>query len=190
VDGGERQVDLADVNGRVFVNNVSLGLYADAVQRPGYREAKLKTLLDVMPDALGPGAAGAEVRGGVAILVSNNAYRLRHTIGSGMRPKMDEGELGIAVLEAPQAGGPSRGRMSSPMRQWTSPDFQVDATDPVPAGIDGEAVKLDPPLRFRTLPGALRVRIARQHPGCSPALGAPHGAWDGVRSLARIALGH
>ena len=32
VDGGERRVDLAEVNGRVFVNNVSLGLYAEAVQ--------------------------------------------------------------------------------------------------------------------------------------------------------------
>ena len=33
VDGGERSVDLAEVNGRVFVNNVSLGVYADAVQQ-------------------------------------------------------------------------------------------------------------------------------------------------------------
>jgi hypothetical protein len=102
---------------------------------------------------------------------------------------MDEGELGVAVLETPQRGGPSRGRMSSPVRQWKSPEFQVDATNPVPAGIDGEAVMLDPPLRFRTLPDALRVRIARQHPGCSPALGAPDGLWDAVRSLAGIAVG-
>ena len=48
--GGERLVDLAEVNGRVFVNNVSLGLYADAVARPGYREAKLHTLLETLPD--------------------------------------------------------------------------------------------------------------------------------------------
>ena len=33
VDGGERLVDLGEVNGRVFVNNVSLGVYAEAVQR-------------------------------------------------------------------------------------------------------------------------------------------------------------
>jgi predicted polyphosphate/ATP-dependent NAD kinase len=39
VDGGERRVDLAQVNGRVFVNNVSLGLYAGAVQRKRYRDA-------------------------------------------------------------------------------------------------------------------------------------------------------
>src|SRR5207245_3602088 len=56
VDGRERVVDLAEVNGRVFVNNVSLGLYAEAVQRPGYREAKLHTLLDTVPSVLGPDA--------------------------------------------------------------------------------------------------------------------------------------
>src|SRR4029079_1306224 len=62
VDGGERRVDLAEVNGRVFVNNVSLGLYADAVQHEGYREAKLRTILDTVPDALGPEATGLDLR--------------------------------------------------------------------------------------------------------------------------------
>ena len=52
VNGGERRVDLAEVNGRVFVNNVSLGLYAEAVQREGYRDAKLRTMLDTAPDVL------------------------------------------------------------------------------------------------------------------------------------------
>ena len=56
VNGGERRVDLAEVNGQVFVNNVSLGLYADAVQRPGYREAKMHTILATVPEALGPDA--------------------------------------------------------------------------------------------------------------------------------------
>ena len=54
VDGGERTVDLAEVNGRVFVNNVSLGLYAEAVQHQEYRDAKLRTILDTVPDVLGP----------------------------------------------------------------------------------------------------------------------------------------
>ena len=62
VDGGERVVDLADVNGRVFVNNVSLGLYAEAVQRHGYRDAKLRTIMDTVPDALGPGGAGLDLQ--------------------------------------------------------------------------------------------------------------------------------
>jgi diacylglycerol kinase family enzyme len=94
VNGGERRVDLAEVNGRVFVNNVSLGLYADAVQRTGYREAKIRTLLDSVPEAFGPdarpptlfwdGAYGRE--SAVAVVVSNNPYRLGRAIGSGTRP--------------------------------------------------------------------------------------------------------
>ena len=59
VDGGERVVDLGEVNGRVFVNNVSLGVYAEAVQRTGYRQAKVRTLLETVPDTLGArGIAG------------------------------------------------------------------------------------------------------------------------------------
>src|SRR5204862_5920232 len=50
VDGGERRVDLAEVNGRTFVNNVSLGVYAEAVQRPGYRESKMRTLVGTLGD--------------------------------------------------------------------------------------------------------------------------------------------
>ena len=62
VDGGERRVDLAEVNGRVFVNNVSLGLYAEAVQQEGYRDAKLRTILDTLPEALGPEGEGLDLR--------------------------------------------------------------------------------------------------------------------------------
>ena len=200
VDGGERRVDLAEVNGRVFVNNVSLGLYAEAVQRSEYRDAKLRTLLDAMPDALGPdapesdlvwrGPGGEERSSGVAILVSNNSYRLVAAIGSGTRPRLDAGKLGIAVLEAPpERGASARERVRPPMQQWASPRFDVQSTGPVPAGIDGEAAKLEPPLRFRMRPGVLRVRIARQHPGASPSVGVPDGVWQGILELGRIAAG-
>ena len=63
VDGGERVVDLAEVNGRVFVNNVSLGLYAAALQREGYRAAKLRTVLRTLPDVAGPGSAARDLGG-------------------------------------------------------------------------------------------------------------------------------
>ena len=104
VAGGERRVDLAEVNGQVFVNNVSLGLYAEAVQREGYRDAKIRTLLDTVPDALGPSGPGLDLRwtgpdghehhSGAMILVSNNRYRLGRQVGSGTRPKIDDGLLG------------------------------------------------------------------------------------------------
>ena len=45
-DGVERRIDVGMVNGRLFLNNVSLGVYADAVRHPAYRDAKLRTLLE------------------------------------------------------------------------------------------------------------------------------------------------
>ena len=39
-DGIERRIDYATVGDRLFVNNVSLGIYATIVQQEGYREAK------------------------------------------------------------------------------------------------------------------------------------------------------
>ena len=52
----ERVIDLAEVNGRVFVNNSSMGVYAKVVQSTEYRDAKLKTAAEVLPDILGPDA--------------------------------------------------------------------------------------------------------------------------------------
>jgi diacylglycerol kinase family enzyme len=200
VDGGERTVDLGEVNGRVFVNNVSLGLYAEAVQRAGYRDAKLRTLLDTVPDVLGPdsreeldlrwtGPGGQTHRSGAAVLVSNNRYRLGRAVGSGTRPCIDDGLLGITVAGGPSGCGEGGRSLQRPWREWSAPAFEVDADRPVPAGIDGEALVLDPPLRFRIRPGVLRVRIARRHPGASPSAMAPEGVWAGVLELTRIARG-
>ncbi|MET8519182.1 diacylglycerol kinase family protein [Nocardioides sp. NPDC004968] len=199
VDAGERRVDVGDVNGRVFVNNVSLGLYAEAVQREGYRDAKIRTLLDTVPEALGPGGdevamrwrgpGGHEHRGGAAVLVSNNRYRLGRAIGSGTRPRIDDGLLGITVVGAVSWRDDEGRALQRPWREWSAPTFRVDAERPVAAGIDGEALVLEPPLHFRIRPGVLRVRVARKHPGASPSATLPDGIWAGVVELARIALG-
>lgn len=210
VDGGERIVDLAEVNGRVFVNNVSLGLYAEAVQREAYREAKVKTLLDVVPDVLGPqvasreraaasgeglglrwvGPDGQQEQAGAAILVSNNRYRLGQPTGGGTRPHIDDGLLGIVVARVPSQPI-SRGLRSQRLvLEWSAPEFEVDADHAVAAGIDGEAALLTPPVRFRIVPRVLRARIAKSHSGASPSAVQPDGVVPAVRALARIAAGH
>lgn len=196
VDGGEKRVDLGDVDGRVFVNNVSLGVYADAVQQEGYRDAKARTLLETARQTLGPQAGGPELRwtgpdgaehsSAAVILVSNNAYRLGRVFGEGTRPRLDQGILGIAA-----AGGPGVG--SQPGRvvtQWTSPEYTVTSDDDIPVGVDGEALLMSPTIVLRSRPGALRVRIAPQHPGVSPSAAAPSGLVDTLSTLFRVvALG-
>jgi diacylglycerol kinase family enzyme len=192
VDGGERYVDLGEVNGRVFVNNVSLGVYAEAVSQEQYRESKLRTLLDTLAATLGPGGEAAELRwidpeGGdqrstALILVSNNVYLLGPTLGSGTRPRMDEGVLGIVDFHPPVASG---GDAVVRWRELKSAELEIDADEPVPIGIDGEAMVLDPPLRFRIRRGALRVRIAGNHPGASPSAELPGGPQAGLETLLR-----
>ncbi len=202
--GGERRVDLATINGRVFVNNVSLGIYAEAVQREEYRGAKMRTIAATAADSLAgerppelhwQGARGAE--SGTVILVSNNVYRLGRALGSGARPRLDSGRLGIAVLGSSEllegegdAPGARKGRVRlAATRSWSAPRFEVNAATPVPAGIDGEAAVLEPPLSFRILPGALRVRIAPEHPGASPAAALPEGPLGLLGALGGIAFG-
>ncbi len=163
-DGVERRVDVAEVNGRLFLNNVSLGIYGDAVWQPGYREAKARTLLETAAQVLGPSAAAPNVdvvddlghthRDPAVVLVSNNPYSLEPPHAPGTRPTLDSGQLGIIVLHSPRAH-------HGPGRTWTATQVEVTAPVPLDAGVDGEPVELTPPLRFVLKPGALRVRVSR-----------------------------
>ncbi len=194
VDGGERRVDLAEVNGRVFVNNVSLGVYAEAVQKDEYRDAKLRTLAQTAPAVLGPkgealdlrwaGPDGDEHTSADVMLVSNDPYRLGRALGSGTRPRLDAGVVGVAVTSHGNGASSRQGLLT-----WSAPTFEIRSDRPIAAGIDGEAAQLEPPLRFRSRPGALRVRIARRHPGVSPSAALPESARGTISALARIALG-
>jgi len=56
--GVERQIDTAEVNGRLFLNNVSLGIYGEAVRSPAYRDAKARTLLEIAAEVMGPRCCG------------------------------------------------------------------------------------------------------------------------------------
>lgn len=172
-DGVERQIDVAEVNGRMFLNNVSLGIYGQAVRQPAYRDAKARTLLATAQEVLGPSGeapalrlvddAGREHRDPAVVLVSNNPYALDNPLAPGTRPALDTGRLGIVVLGVP--GDTSLGSG----RAWIAPRLEVSAPAAVPAGVDGEAVDLSPPLRFAIRPAALRVRISSRHPGASPS---------------------
>src|SRR5271166_1400196 len=61
-DGVERQIDVAEVNGRLFLNNVSLGIYGQAVRQSSYRDAKVRTLLATAQEVLGPSGEAPALR--------------------------------------------------------------------------------------------------------------------------------
>lgn len=175
-DGFERRIDLAEVNGRPFLNNVSLGIYGEAVKQSAYRDAKVRTLVETAEQVLGPSAktpalrlvddAGREHAHLAVVLVSNNPYALDPPV-SGTRPSLDSGKLGILILDTP-------GNRPPPGHAWSAADFEVSALTPAHAGIDGESVLLSGPLlRFTIRPAALRVRISSLNPGASPVVRLP-----------------
>jgi diacylglycerol kinase family enzyme len=175
-DGVERRVDVGEVNGRSFLNNVSLGIYGEAVQLTGYRDTKVRTLAQTARTVLGPSGqspalrlvddTGREHLRLAVVLVSNNPYALTGP-APGTRPTLAGGQLGIVVLDTPDD------RPHPPGRAWSAPHLEVRSPATVHAGIDGEAAELVDPLEFAVRPAALRVRISARHPGASPSARVP-----------------
>ena len=145
-DGVERTVDLAAVNGRVFVNNASLGLYAKVVQSAEYRDAKIATISSMLPDLLAKDAApldlrfigpdGADVPAAQLILVSNDPYQLDHIGGRGTRERLDGGVLGIVAARIGDAAdarqfaaleAAGQVRRFPGWHEWSAPRFEVSS---------------------------------------------------------------
>ncbi len=205
-DAVERRIDLARVNDRVFVNNASLGVYAQVVQSEQYRDAKLETWTRMLPDLLGPGADPIDLEFATAdgstcddaplVLVSNNPYELTHLSGAGTRRRIDTGTLGIVAARVRGADVSKlvalelvgQAQRYPGLLSWSAPEFVVHAEGPVAIGLDGEALVLEPPLRFESLPGALRVRLPRGA-GLSPAARAVSLTGESFGALLRVAAG-
>jgi diacylglycerol kinase family enzyme len=203
----ERRIDLGLIGDRVFVNNATVGLYAKIVQSPAYRDRKVGTALELLPAMLGPDATpfdlrftgpdGTEHPSAHLILVSNDRYVLGRAEGFGSRRRMDTGTLGIVAArfrssrDAAAFAQRSAGRNRRPQgwMEWVDTSFEVSSGQPVEVGVDGEALLLDPPIRFRIVPGALRVRIPVHAPGYSPAAAAPTPGWSTVTALLQTVAG-
>ena len=206
-DAVERRIDLARVNNRVFVNNASLGVYAKVVQSDAYRDAKLETWTHMLPALLGPDAEPIDLEfttpdGGLCddaplVLISNNPYQLTSLAGAGTRARLDTGLLGVVAARVRTAADVSKlvalemvgqvGRFSG-LVSWRTLEFEVRSGGPVEVGLDGEALVLEPPLRFTSMPGALRVRLPRAV-GLAPGARAAALTADNLGALLRVAVG-
>ena len=178
-DGIERRIDYATVGDRLFVNNVSLGVYATIVQQEGYREAKSETTKALLPEMLGSTQepfdlqftepSGVEVDGSFLIQVSNNPYVLGATLDASQRRRLDTGRLGIVAIstrsgsEAAQLFALSalgQRRRSRYWHEFTAVHFEVRSRSAKAyAGIDGEALELSTPLEFQIHPRGLRLLV-------------------------------
>lgn len=186
--GELRVIDAARAGERTFLNNVTLGVYAEIVHQPGYRENKLATAADVLPEVLNgthdptpmtfEGPNGERWDSAFLVLVSNNPYELTNLIELGVRSRLDLGCLAVAVIDATAAtelAGVAASAMfgllehSASFHRWTTTRFRVDSpADELFVGLDGEALRFPPPLDVRILPGALSLLVP---PGTTPPRG-------------------
>jgi diacylglycerol kinase family enzyme len=178
-DAIERRIDYATVGDRLFVNNVSLGIYATIVQQEGYRDAKRETTRALLPEMLGRTQQpfdlqftepdGTEVDGAFLIQVSNNPYVLGATLDASQRRRLDTGTLGVVAITA-ATGAEAAGvvalsalgqrRRSRQWHEFTTERFEVRSrSGRAYVGIDGEALELDTPLEFGIHPRGLRLLV-------------------------------
>jgi diacylglycerol kinase family enzyme len=159
-EGDERRVDVGRAGERLFLNNVSLGIYARLVhRRERHRRrrdafARLRALALTLRDRRRHQRFtidGEQVRARL-VLVANNAYALE-LLWLGERERLDEGKLHLYI---------PHGFRRITWEERSCPELELGAPQPrLRAAIDGEPVELDTPLMLRIEPQALRVLVPR-----------------------------
>ena len=179
-DGAPRRVDVAEVNGRVFVNNSSIGAYPLAV-----------TLREQLQDRGAAGKWSAMVRASLRtfrrfptlrvridgddgavdletsfVFVGNNAYG-GDGVAASQRAGLDGGRLGVITAETTTRREAMRialqaalGRLDDAPGIWRGEPAEATVETAVASllvSLDGEVVRLETPLRYRSRPGALVV---------------------------------
>jgi YegS/Rv2252/BmrU family lipid kinase len=184
------QVDVGEVNGRVFLNNSSLGAYPAIVRlRERYRAkvrekwiAALWAALTVLRRnsfmAVRIVVEGkAIVRRTPLLLVANNEYQMSG-IHAGTRESLARGRLALYVLNAEQRPGLLRLAWQL-LLKGAEQVKEVDLITVEEATIetrrrrlqvatDGEVFTLESPLRYRIRAGALRVHVPATTSACNP----------------------
>lgn len=162
--GIEFKVDVGRIGKKLFLNNVSFGVYADAIAATGYREHKTESLAEAAeehikdPDArLSITDPDGLIHDDIGVLLaSNNPYRFIGAPDFAGRARLDTGTLGV-ILADRQAVGETR-LTHSDVQRWSAPQVTVDSTHKkVHVGIDGSLHKVKAPVNIRIDHKVLRV---------------------------------
>ena len=161
--GDERRVDVGRVGDRVFLNNVSLGVYGRLVHRRehGRRRDEALARLRALATSLWRDhrwsrrfrVDGQPIHASV-VLVSNNEYRDELT-SLGERQRLDGGVLALYA---------ARGLRRLHWTERTAPRFRIETSRPLHAAVDGEPILLASPLELRIDAGALRLLLPPEAP--------------------------
>ena len=180
VAGAASRVDAAEVNGRLFVNNSSIGIYPNAVEiREALRKAGrgkwvamaiaswrvLRTYRGVRVQLTANGRR-ISVRTPF-VFIGNNEYVVeglkigaRENLTSGqlfvyLAPKIQTRRLPLLLLRA-MAGRAMKAHDFETIRT-TELTIETMSTRRIVVSLDGETTTLKMPLQYRARPGALRV---------------------------------
>ena len=178
--GHVRTVDVAEVNGRTFVNNSAIGLYPlmvvdrDSQQRRLGRSkrlamlvASLRTLARFHDQRLtlttGEGRSSLDTP---LLFVGNNDYRVAMP-GAGQRDVLDDGHLCVLVMRKKGVPGFLAATARALVGMIRDDDMvRLDGVERLrvdsrlanlTVAIDGETCRMTPPLDYRIRKGALRV---------------------------------
>jgi YegS/Rv2252/BmrU family lipid kinase len=178
--GQPRQVDVGEVNGRIFLNNSSLGLYPDIVRDREKQQRRLGR--GKWPAAVWASLAALRrypflsmrltvdgetlARRTPFVFIGNNRYTMQG-LSIGERDHLDDGLLSLYVAQHPTRLGllrfafdALRGKLGSErdFDVLESDSFEIDTHHKrLHVATDGEVTQMETPLRYRVRPGALTV---------------------------------
>jgi diacylglycerol kinase family enzyme len=182
ITGREAVVDVGEVNGRVFLNNSSLGLYPRIVRHrdqqrhqlgrgkwPAFAWALLSAMHVCPTLRLRLQANGSErVARTPFLFIGNNAYSM-DMLRIGARERLDQGalsvyyargagRLGVFTLALRSLLG--RVAQAGNFETFTAQELRVETRRrSVDVSTDGEVTRLESPLIYRIHPRALRVLV-------------------------------
>jgi YegS/Rv2252/BmrU family lipid kinase len=175
-----RRVDVAEMNGRIFINNSAIGLYPlMVVDRDMQRErlgrskrlamivASMRTLARFHAHRLTLTVNGKKRLVDTPLLfVGNNDYRI-DIAAPGKRESLNDGELCVLVMRKKTAAGLIAASVRALLNRARADDMvQLDGVERLSVGsarsklrvsLDGEVVRAEPPLEYRIRKKALRV---------------------------------
>ena len=175
-------VDVGEVNGRVFINNSSLGLYPEIVRERELQQVRLgkskwralaSATLHATQGRPGmavrvDGAGEQQVHRTPFVFVGNNRYTMEG-LAIGARPSLQQGELALyvgrrrgrlALVQLALRALTHRLRQDEDFEMLTGPAFVISTSNGhLRVATDGEVAMMETPLHYRIRPRALRVCV-------------------------------